>query len=102
MRLKHWQGYGNVSATLIKKSRLSALSDNLLMTIKVKGNHEWGLIREDDNYTIKRWLLERFDKSTVDLNPYRDMKYKVDYAPSENGEEVAIYSILYGKDVAYA
>lgn len=98
MKIKHWQGYGSVNATCVAKEMVSALADVRIIHIKVKGNHEWGLIR-DDVYDVKRWLLDKFDKSAKDLNPYHDVRVKVELQPSENGEEVAMYHIAYGKDL---
>lgn len=97
MKIKHWQGYGFVNAECIKKQNLSTLSDAKIMQVKVKGDHEWGLIREDA-YDVKRWLLERFDKSAKELSP-RDVFVHCNYLPSEDGVECALYEIAYGKDI---
>lgn len=97
MKIKHWQGYGFVNAECIKKQNLSTLLDTRIMRIKVKGNHEWGLLREDA-YDVKRWLLEKFDKSAKELDT-RDVFVKCDYLPDEDGVECALYEIAYGKDI---
>lgn len=55
MKIKHWQGYGTVSATRIKDK-------NCTLHIRLTGNHEWGL-RRDDMYDLYNWLVKRFDKS---------------------------------------
>ena len=55
MKIKHWQGYGNVSAQRIKDS-------DCTLHVKVTGNHEWGLVRTDA-YDLFNWLVKRFDKT---------------------------------------
>lgn len=55
MTLKHWQGYGTVTATKV------AADKGELLHIKVTGEHEWGLAR-DDEYDVFKWLVKRFDK----------------------------------------
>ena len=59
MRIKHWQGYGTVSATKVPDK-------NCTLHIRVVGNHEWGL-RRDDLYDLYNWLVKRFDKSVPDV-----------------------------------
>lgn len=58
MKIKHWQGYGTVSAVRVQDK-------NCTLHVRVTGNHEWGL-RRDDIYTLHRWLVKRFDKSAPD------------------------------------
>lgn len=59
MKIKHWQGYGTVNA--VKEGRL--VHDGwVILNIKVTGDHEWGLVR-DDEYDLINWLVKRFDKS---------------------------------------
>lgn len=55
MKIKHWQGYGTVSAQKIPDK-------NCTLHIRVTGNHEWGL-RRDDIYDLYEWLVKRFDRS---------------------------------------
>lgn len=59
MRIRHFSGYGTVTATKCKDSTPSMLH------IRVQGNHEQGVVREDD-YDLYNWLVKRFDKSVVD------------------------------------
>jgi hypothetical protein len=54
MKIKHWQGYGCVNAKKISDN------DNILV-VEVKGNHEWGLKR-NDKYDVFNWLVKRFTK----------------------------------------
>lgn len=55
MKIKHWQGYGTVTAVKIKDTACT-------LHIRVTGNHEWGLIRRDV-YDLFNWLVKRFDKT---------------------------------------
>ena len=55
MKIKHWAGYGCVSARKAKDSNPFTLH------IHVEGDHERGLIREDE-YDLYYWLVRRFDK----------------------------------------
>ena len=55
MKIKHWQGYGTVSATKVPDK-------NCTLHIRVVGNHECGL-RRGDLYDLYNWLVKRFDKS---------------------------------------
>ena len=57
MKIKHWQGYGTVNATKIK--------DSNTLHVKVVGNHEWGLYRNDD-YDLFNWIVKRFDRKETD------------------------------------
>ena len=59
MRIKHWQGYGCVNARKVKEANPSTLH------IRVEGNHEWGIVREDE-YDLYYWLVRRFDKDVQD------------------------------------
>ncbi len=63
MRIKHWQGYGTVDAKKIT-------GDGTTLHIKVSGNHEWGL-RRDDLYDLFNWLVKRFDKAETDFQDWR-------------------------------
>ena len=64
MRIRHFSGYGTVTATKCKDSTPSFLH------IKVQGNHEWGLERSDD-YDLYNWLVKRFDKSVPDYQTWK-------------------------------
>ena len=59
MKIKHWQGYGTVSAQKVKDK-------NVTLHIRVTGNHECG-IHLDDTYNLYNWLVKRFDKSVPDV-----------------------------------
>lgn len=93
MRIKHWQGYGTVSAVKVKDRSCT-------LHIRVSGNHEWGLERED-MYDLYNWLVKRFDKSVPDyLQWYRAAREKTDRIVMvndryENDEEVCDYMFVY-------
>lgn len=58
MKIKHWQGYGSVTATKVKDNTCK-------LHIRVVGNHEWGICR-NDLYDLYNWLVKKFDKSIKD------------------------------------
>ena len=90
MRIKHWQGYGTVDA-----KRLSRTVDEdgiVVMRVKVSGDHEWGLVR-DDPYDLKNWLIKRFDKDFKDQR----IEYYHDEGV-ETGVEWCIYTFGYKED----
>ena len=59
MKIKHWQGYGTVTAQKVKDNTCT-------LHIKVTGNHEWGLVRSDV-YDLFNWLVKRFDMTQTDF-----------------------------------
>ena len=88
MKIKHWQGYGCVNAQKISKK----IKNNICtLHIRVKGNHECGIHR-DDRYDIANWLIKRFDRSFTDYRRIIDMKLQDGY---ENGVETCDYIINY-------
>lgn len=108
MYIKHWQGYGQVTAIkrgvvqTIKNTdyRIADIGEELKrIKITVSGNHECGVER-NDKYDVFNWLLKRFDKSVknadsrciVDLQT--DVYYeKVDGVDTEHCD----YTITYRK-----
>ena len=66
MRIKHWQGYGNVEAKRIQDK-------NCTLHVRVTGNHEWG-IRRDDIYDLFNWLVLKFDKTIPDVTTWMRMR----------------------------
>ena len=58
MRIKHWQGYGCVTAERVKDG-------DCKLHVRVIGNHEYGL-HTRWNDTAYDWLVHRFDKSAPD------------------------------------
>lgn len=63
MRIKHWAGYGCVNARKCKDGNPFCLH------IKVEGNHERGIVREDD-YDLYNWLVKRFDRNVQDYESW--------------------------------
>lgn len=63
MKIKHFAGYGTVNA---RKLKLETVDGKTTLVVEVTGDHEWGLARPNDPYLIKRWLVERFDKTMRD------------------------------------
>lgn len=93
MKLKHWQGYGCITATKIK-------SKNNELVIKVCGNHECGIER-DDLYDIFNWLVKRFDKESKSMS-FQDWKMKhnptMTLIPDmKNGVEECTYILKYAQ-----
>ena len=77
MKIKHWQGYGTVDARKIK--------DGAKLHIRVSGNHEWGL-RRDDEYDLFNWLIRKFDKSIPDYMTWHRMRPIIDIQEGWNAE----------------
>ena len=92
MKIKHFQGYGSVQAKKVSKT---TIGNKTKLVVEVKGNHEWGLVR-DDIYDVKRWLFDKFEKNFKGEYYDIDMDIKDDYV-NENGidVEVATYTFIY-------
>lgn len=99
MKLKHFAGYGTITATKVSKRKNK--QGKTILQVKVIGNHECGLIR-DDIYTLKTWLIDRFDRSIKDM-PIRDIynimyssEYLIQYnADKRIDEESVLYTFVY-------
>ena len=97
MKIKHWQGYGTVDA---KKINEQVSGDRALVEIKVTGNHEWGIER-DDKYDVTNWLLKKLVKGFKnEIYDYRDIVYmslEPGYEKDDKGQMVdtCIYSVIY-------
>lgn len=89
MKIKHWQGYGTVNA--VKENR-TVRNGEVTLTIKVTGNHEWGLVR-DDEYDLINWLVKRFDKSFTGSR----VRYGYESGVS-NGTEYCRYQFKYREE----
>lgn len=76
MNIKHFAGYGIVTAQKIGKT---VNNNNVVLSVLVTGDHERGLIPaymlpgdiSRNDYMLKKWLIERFDKKTKEINPLR-------------------------------
>ena len=69
MKIKHWQGYGCVDAKRIPNKSCT-------LHVRVHGEHEWGL-RRDDDYDLFNWLVKRFDKSMTDYLTWHKLDPKI-------------------------
>ena len=93
MKIKHWQGYGNVDA--VKVAKIKHTTDRTELIIKVTGNHEYGLVR-DDKYDLYHWLVKRFDRNVKDSQSIIDYCYRDDYVKVDGLDvEQCTYSFLY-------
>ena len=75
MKIKHFAGYGCVLARKCKDSTPSMLH------IKVEGNHEQGLYR-NDTYDLYYWLVRRFDKNVQPYHEWIMSRPLIDIHPS--------------------
>ena len=98
MTIKHYAGYGRVSAKRIK--------DDAVLHVRVSGNHEQGLYR-NDLYDLYNWIVKKFDKTVPAsfTEWYRAARSKYDQvveihddyetAPDGKTEEVCDYRFFY-------
>ena len=97
MKVKHFAGYGSVDVKKVSKRTFTNEwgEKKNKMVLSVKGNHEWGIVR-DDIYDVKHWIFDKFEKNFKgnDYDIYMDIKS--DYE-NENGHEVevATYTFVY-------
>ena len=93
MRIKHFAGYGSVQARKVSKTNLS--DNKTKLVIEVKGDHEWGLVR-DDIYDVRRWLFNKFEKNFNGDDYDISMSIEDDYVRENNIDvEVATYTFIY-------
>ena len=96
MKVKHFAGYGCVDISKVSERKFTTEfgEEKKELRIKVKGNHERGLVRDDD-FDAFNWLVKRFDKSVTD---YRDITISsiVESYDIENGVyvDVCVYTII--------
>ncbi len=92
MKIKHFQGYGSVQAKKVSKTTKNGKTK---LVVEVKGNHEWGLVR-NDIYDVKRWLFDKFEKNFKGEYYNIEMSIKDDYIKEGNIDvEVATYTFVY-------
>lgn len=88
MRIKHYQGYGNVTAVKIKDSSCT-------LHVKVSGDHEYGL-ETNDEYTLYKWLIEKFDKNIESAAKWHQMRPRIQVIPTYvDGHEYCDYKFTY-------
>lgn len=97
MKVKHFTGYGSVK---VKKESKTTFTNEYgekktKLVLVVKGNHEWGIVR-DDIYDVKRWIFDKFEKNFTGNDYDIAMTVQGDYI-KENGldVEVATYTFIY-------
>ena len=97
MKVKHFMGYGSVEVKKIsKKPIINGYGENKTkLVLRVKGNHEYGLVR-NDICDVRRWIFDRFEKNFKKSDYEIYMEVKSDYI-EENGHdvEVATYTFVY-------
>jgi len=97
MRVKHFMGYGSVDVKKVSKTPIidEYGQKKTKLVLRVKGNHEWGLVREYV-YDVKRWIFDKFEKNFKGNEYAIDMDVERDYI-KENGldVEVATYTFIY-------
>ena len=93
MKIKHFSGYGIVNATKINNIKTG--ENTRQITIKVTGNHERGLYR-NDWYDVYNWLVKRFCKDCKNYNSIYHVNIRSDYSQiSELDAEICLYTIDY-------
>ena len=96
MKIKHYAGYGTVTATKVKNVQTGINTKQLV--VKLVGNHECGLYR-NDTYDIYNWLVKRFAKDCPSYRSIYQMYVLNDYDYSTKPlTEYAIYTIDYFTD----
>lgn len=72
MKLKHWSGYGCVTARKIQDGSCT-------LHVRVEGLHEQGLERGTwDTSGLYNWLVKRFDKNVPDCTEWCRMHPIID------------------------
>ena len=90
MKIKHFAGYGCVNARKIAKDTTDGKTT---LVIEVIGDHECGIVR-DDGIDLKRWLVDRFDKSVTEM-PWYKMYYSITKDYSYYDADRAVYTFTY-------
>ena len=93
MRIKNYCGYGVINAKKISRTRSNG---EVSLHIRVSGNHECGIHR-DDEYDVANWLVKRFDKQFTDYRSIRSMRLEDSFEKDANGSYVDVcdYYITY-------
>ena len=76
MRIKHWQGYGCVTAYKCEKDH------SVRLHIHVFGDHEWGVVCKDE-YTLWHWLVRRFEHDVFDYAEWHSMNPQIRVEPGQ-------------------
>jgi len=97
MRVKHFSGYGSVEVKKVSKNTFKNEwgETKTKMVLRVKGNHECGLVR-NDIYDVKRWIFDKFEKNFKGEYFKIDMNVVNDYVKEDGLDvEVAVYTFVY-------
>lgn len=97
MRVKHFAGYGSVEVTKKSKTKVTDICGNTKnkLVLQVKGNHEWGNVR-DDIYDVRRWIFNRFEKNFTGDDYDIQMSIEDDYVRENDIDvEIATYTFIY-------
>ncbi len=88
MKIKHWQGYGSVSAKVVNKS-----IDEYFETVSivVSGNHECGIDCHHDYSRVNEWLLEKVAK--IKTNSWKIKEVTIEDLTENNEVEKLKYNI---------
>lgn len=89
-KIKHWQGYGCVYAD---KIRMTTEAGIRTLVIKVTGNHECGIAR-NDKYDVSWWLIKRFDKTFEDYRNIISLDLDEQWDDIKK-EDSCVYTIRY-------
>lgn len=93
MRIKHFAGYGCVYARKVYKRTKDDIAQ---VHIRVEGNHECGIYREDW-YDIHRWLCSKFAKDCKDYRDIQDIQINQNFNKTKENyyTDVCDYIITY-------
>ena len=97
MRVKHFAGYGSVDVKKVLKKRITDKwgDEKTMLVLRVKGNHEWGLVRRDI-YDVRKWIFNRFEKNFYGNDWDIEMDIEYDYVREKGIDvEVATYTFIY-------
>jgi len=75
MRIRHWAGYGCVTAQKVNDG-----DPFITLHIRVLGNHERGVVREDE-YDLYNWLVRRFDHNVPDYVEWHRLGPTIEVRP---------------------
>lgn len=101
MKLKHFAGYGSVTAKKISKVTSDGTT---ILTVLVTGDHEQGLIphyilpnmvTNYSDYTIKKWLIDRFDTKAKAIE---NLRYQMNAEYIATNPEAVKYTFVYRYD----
>lgn len=97
MRVKHFAGYGSVEAKKVLKKTFTDRWGNkkTRLVVFVKGNHEWGLVRESI-FDVKSWLFDKFEKHFGGEDYDIEMSIESNYIKEKGLDvETATYTFIY-------